>query len=192
MAKLPEFEKWTPPWTAGAIDEAVAARLVYNLKADLEKAATKLTEVTTAKDAEIEAKQVELDSALAGKAGTDAEAQNEIKELRKQVRELTEQTSKTRPEDQKVIDRLKVAHELGLTLADSARLVGETYDEIKADGIVFAKDHGIEIDDGDGEQEPAGQPSWGVPPELRSGTEGRRRTTVVSDPAKAKASLPPL
>ena len=109
MAKLPEFEKWTPPWTAGAIDEAVAARLVYNLKADLEKAATKLTEVTTAKDAEIEAKQVELDAAVAGKAGTDAEAQGEIKDLRKQVRELTEQTGKTRPEDQNKIDRLTVA-----------------------------------------------------------------------------------
>lgn len=192
---MPEFEKWTRPWKDGEVDEEQAARLIYNLKVDLEKAATKQAEIVTAKDAEIEAKQVELDAAVASKAGTDADAQTELKDLRKQVRELTEQTGKTRPEDQKVIDQLKVAHELGLTLADSARLVGETYDEIKADGIVFAKDHGIDVDDEDepGDGTP-GQPqqTWGVVPNLQTGTTGRQRTQPASNPQAAVSKLPPL
>lgn len=192
---MPEFKEWTRPWKDGEVDEEQAARLIYNLKVDLEKAATKHAEVITAKDAEIEAKQVELDSALAGKAGTDAEAQTEIKDLRKQVRELTEQTGKTRPEDQAKIDRLTVAHTLGLSLADSARLVGDNYDELLEDGKVFAKDHGIDVDGDEDESEgdaPGAQQAWGVIPNLQSGTTGRQRTQSASNPQAAVAKLPPL
>lgn len=193
MPKLPAFEDWRRPWTEGEIDEEKAAKLVYNLKLEVEKKDDKLTE----KDAEIATLTSDLDTAKASKSGTDEDAQNEIKTLQAKVRDLEKTSGKARPEDQRTIDRLTVALKLGLSEADSKRLVGDTLEEIEADAKVFAAEHGIELpgSDDDGGYDADG--SENEPPRRQPELDGRFRTGTTrvkassfEDPSKVE--LPAL
>lgn len=192
---LPAFEDWPRPWKSGELDEDKVARLVYNLKTEVEGHKTKVAE----KDAEIATLTTDLDTAKASKSGTDEDAQNTIKDLTKKVRDLEAAQGKARPEDELTIARLKVGMKLGLDPEDAERLQGKDYDEILADGKGFAERHGLEVDDeedengggnGGGGYE-GGYP--GVQPVSSFGTgRGRRQPTVRPDPEGAKTNLPPL
>lgn len=148
MGKLPDFDNWKRPWTEGEINEERLARLVYNLKLDVQERDEKIEE----KAVELTTLTSELDTVKASKASPDPEVQDELKALRAENRTLKAGSDAPRPQDQLQIDRLEVALELGLSKADAKRLVGSSREELLEDAKVFAADHGIEIagdDDGD-------------------------------------------
>lgn len=186
MAKLPAFDEWKRPWTAGEVDEEKLARLVYNLKVDVEKRDDKIA----AKDEELNTLTSELDTVKASKASPDPEVQEELKALRTENRELKKNSDVTRPQDQKKIDRLEVALTLGLSAADAKRLVGETREELEEDAKVFAKDHGIELaGENEQEQEPERpKPTRAPLSTLRVSTESKGQT-VGSNPAAARTTI---
>ena len=200
MGKLPEsFDDWRVPWTEEDFDADKAARMVFKLKQSLEEQHDKVKE----RDKEIATLTADLDTAKAAKSGTDEEAQAELKDLRKETRELKEAGGKPRPEAQQEIDKLSVGLELGLSLRDAKRLVGKDRDEILEDGKAFAKEHGL-IDDDDedpedddtsdgtgqetGSKPPARQPS----PTFRTGSRKDKLVETPSNPAEAAKSLPSL
>jgi len=195
---LGSFEEWKWPWEKGEVDEEKAARLIYNARSAEEAAEAKVKE----RDEKIATLTSQLDDEKARKSGTDEEAQQELKDLRKENRELKEAGGKPRPEDQAEIDKLSVGLELGLSLRDAKRLVGKDRDEILEDGKAFAREHGIELDDEDdpddddtsgrsqesGSKPPARQPS----PSFRTGGRRDKLVDTPSDPAEAAKALPPL
>lgn len=197
MGTLPEkFEDWRLPWTEEDFDADKAARLVFNARKGEEKAKA---DVKT-RDEKIETLTGELDDEKARKSGTDEEAQQELKDLRAKVRKFEEAGAKPRPEDQKQINQLTVALELGLSKADAKRLVGDDYDSILEDGKTFAKDHGL-LDDDDDEFDENGDPiddggeNDSQPPlsqPLRTGNRSRGSARTPSDTAAAQKVLPPL
>lgn len=197
MAKLPAYEDWKRPWAEGELDEDRAAKLIYNALQKAEQAGDKLATKLTEKDEEIERLTTEIDTVKAGKSSTDEETKDELKALRSQVRDLTAKTSAPRPEDQKQIDRLNVAIELGLSKRDANRLVGETYDELLEDAKAFAEEHGIDLSGDDGgsngnEGAPSSQ-GFQLPTErpvgtLRTGFDPKTAKTA-SQPATAAELL---
>lgn len=197
MGTLPEkFEDWRLPWTEEDFDADKAARLVFNARKGEEKAKADVKE----RDEKITTLTGELDDEKARKSGTDEEAQQELKDLRAKVRKFEEAGTEPRPEDQKQINQLTVALELGLSKADAKRLVGDDYDSILEDGKTFAKDHGLLDDDDDDEFDENGNPiddgeNDSKPPvsqPLRTGARGRGSAHTPSDPAAAQKDLPPL
>jgi hypothetical protein len=190
---LPDkYEDWRlPEWlTDGSeIDPDKVGKLIFNARKEEERLKGQLSE----KDTEITTLKGDLDDAKAAKSGTDAEAQDELKTLRKKVTELEGASGKARPEDQRRIDQLEVALNLGLSAADSRRLVGETREEIEADAKVFAKDHGIEVGgDDDGGNDDGGDPPFRQPEPLGrfSTGSGRPKVSALEDPSKME--LPAL
>lgn len=186
MGKLPDrFEDWTPPWGENDedCDAKEAARLIYNARKGEEKAkAAKATEVATL--------QEKLDDALASKAGTDEETQNELKDLRKKARELEEAAKAPRPEDQRRIDQLEVAIEKGLSLAASRRLVGSDREEIEADALVYLRESGKEVE----EETPSSKQAPGNRPIVPRGElkTGKQQDDAGGSEDPAKLDLPPL
>jgi hypothetical protein len=205
VPKLPDkFEDWTWPWTKGEVDEERLAKLLYSTRKDLEAAKDRSTTLSSENETlktELEKAHDDLEDAREGGAGqADSQLTEENKSLKRQVRELERDRGKRSPEDQKEVDRLTVALKLGLSLADSKRLVGSTLDEIEADARQFAEDHGIDIGDGDGgesngnaEKGNDGPPRKGVvrPSDLTTGS-GHDGGPIRSDTRKVLAELPPL
>lgn len=189
---LPDFADWPRPWKQGEIDEDKVARLVYNLKGEIDGLKTKVAE----KDAELATAATDLDAAKASKSGTDEDAQNEIKDLTKKVRDLEAAKGKSLPADETKIFQLQAALRLGLDEEDAERLRGKDFDEILEDGKDFAKRHGIELeddeDDGDRNGNPAGFPGQQPITGLRTGNGGRQKAFVKPDAQKAMTDLPPL
>lgn len=208
MGKLPEnFEDWRLPWTEAEFDSEKAARLVFNARKGEEKAKEQRESEVKSKDAEIAQLKTDLDDEKARKSGTDEEAQDELKSLRKELRELKEKKADTGPDEklQAEIDRLKVVVDLvddGLPKALALRVQGEDAEALRADGQSLAEAAGIEFgsdnpgNDGEpgdgGRDNPAGPPVRTPVSRLRTGNEGRQPISAPSDPAKAVASLPPL
>lgn len=196
MGKTPDFEDWKWPWTQGEVDEEKAARMIHKLKKGFED----LQDTVKERDETIATLTTDLDAAKAAKSGTDEEAQAELKELRKENRELKKSTeAKSLPGDEKKIWQYEAALELGLTAAQARRLQGDDAEAIKEDAKSFAEELGIEFDgdddgddgsqnDGNQTPPPVQQPS----PRYKTGSNGADRINVVSDPAGAAAKLPPL
>lgn len=198
MGKLPEkFEDWRLPWKDEEFDADKAARMVFKLKQGFEE----LQETVSQRDETIATLTADLDTEKARKSGTDEEAQDELKALRKENRELKSSEAKSLPADEKKIWQLTAAVEFGLTEKQALRLQGDDLDAIKADAKDFAKDLGIEIDDdGNGDEGGNGEPSGNQArppvqqpgPRYRTGSNDADRVNVVSDPVGALAKLPPL
>ncbi len=202
MGKLPEnYEDWRIPDFLSDpenIDVDKVGRLVFNARKAEENALDQARE----KDEKLVSLQADLDAALAGKAGTDEEAQTELKALRKENRTLTENAAKPNPDHQKEIDRLATVIDLvdqGLPKALALRVQGDDAEALIADGKSLAATVGIDLDDpsGDGGNDGAGgqnQPPGQrpVPGQYRSGLEGRKPVSTPSDPVKASVNLPPL
>jgi hypothetical protein len=193
---LPDkYEDWRlPEWLTNGedIDPDRVGRLIFNARKEEEKLKGQISD----KDTEITQLKSDVADAKASKAGTDEDAQNELKTLRKKVTELEGAGSKARPQDQKRIDQLEVALSLGLSAADSKRLVGETREEIEADAKTFAKDHGIEVP-GDGGNDDDLLGSTGEPPRRQPVPAGRygtgsRNSRIVAMEDPAKIELPPI
>lgn len=208
MPNLPEkFEDWTWPWQQGEVDEEKFAKLLFNRTKDLEKArerSTTLSAELDQKTKDLQASQDDLEDARAssGDAGkADAALTEENKTLKRQVRELERDKGKPSPQAQGEIDRLTVAIKLGLSLADSKRLVGNTLDEIEADARTFAEEHGIELGNEDGangeqrsnENGEQGPPRRGV---IRAGDlkigSGQNGGPIAESTRKVLDELPPL
>lgn len=186
MGALPKFADWTPQWGSddADLDVTKVKKLIYDLLVKNEKTVAKLDE----KDAEITELNGKVSEAVAAKAGTDDDAKQQIKDLLDKVKGFEEAAKAPRPQDQRTIDQLNVALELGLPKADARRLQGDTYDDILEDGKQFAADHGIELA-GDGDQATgdaaggdgrSGPPTREVKANLGSGFE-RQATTVPSN-----------
>lgn len=188
MGKIPEkFEDWQAPWGEDDFDADKAARLVYSAR----KAEEKAKEALSAVKADLQEK---LDAAEAAKAGTDAEAQSELKDLRKKVREQEEALKEPRPADRRRIDQLEVAIASGLPLSAAGRLQGESREEIEADAKVYLQEIGM--DSGDGEPEtrgpaPSSRPKVHVG-EVRTGIQAADAGSDSADPRKLFDALPPL
>lgn len=187
MGKLPSFDEWTRPWKAGELDEEAAARLVYNARKSEQEAKESLS---TAK-AELETVRSDLDAERVRKAEPDPEVQDQLKALLKENRELKTATGSARPEDQRKIDQLTVALELGFTATQAARLQGDTYDDLLADGKVLAKDLGIDTEDEGGEQQGQQTPAPFSRPQHTGLPQGLHVETK-SDVLAASKHLPPL
>src|SRR5690606_17431535 len=97
MGKTPNFEDWKWPWKQGEVDEEKAAKMIHKLKVGFEDQQDLVQE----RDERIAALTDELESAKAAKSGTDAEAQEELKELRKENRTLKNAEAKSLPADEK-------------------------------------------------------------------------------------------
>ena len=198
MGKLPEsFDDWKWPWDKGEVDEEKAARLIFNAR-KAEETATDKAKAAEETNATLTA---DLDAEKARKSGTDAEGQQKIQELTKQVRELeaakTKLETEGRPEDKLENARLSVALELGLTDRDAKRLVGKDRDELLKDGKIFAKEHNlIDDDEQDPDDDDTGNGEGGSQPPVRQPLRtGARRTDPASKPsdtAAAEKVLPPL
>jgi polyhydroxyalkanoate synthesis regulator phasin len=195
VGKLPEFDDWKWPWDKGEVDEEKAARLVYNAR----KAEETATEKLSAEKTKVSSLESELDDAKSAQSGGDAATQQTIKDLRKKVSDLEGAEATARPEDVKQIAQLRAAVQLGLSERDSKRLVGDDFDEILADAKEFAREHGIEIEGNEGEDDEGendGEPSP-LPPvqsprsNLRSGFQGKN-TEAPSNPKEAEKFLAPL
>lgn len=194
MGKTPNFEDWKWPWKQGEVDEEKAAKMIHRLKVGFEDQQDLVQE----RDERIAALTDELESAKAAKSGTDAEAQEELKELRKENRTLKNAEAKSLPADEKRLWQYEAALELGLTASQARRLQGDSLDEIKADAKDFAKDLGISDEDDDGDGDNNGSGPAGPPPQQQpaarfsTGSPGADRVKVVSNPTEAANSLPPL
>lgn len=197
---LPKFEDWRRPWKDGELDEEKAARLIYNLKREVEENETKVTE----RDEKLETLQTELDEERARKADPDADVQQELKDLRKENRTLKEDANKPNPEHQKELDRLNDVIDLvdkGLPKAVALRVQGDDTDARLEDAKSLAQVMGIEDfgeDSGGGEggegenEDPSGAPQRQPQSQLRSGFE-RGKPPAKSDPkaaAKVLESVP--
>lgn len=207
MGKLPKkFSDWTPPWEDDDFDSDRAARLVFNARRAEEDA---LDQVATAEE-QITTLNTQLAEEKGRKSGTDAQAQQSITDLTKQVQELEAAKAKLekdgRPEDQMEIARRDIALETGLSLKQVGRLVGKDHDELLADAKDYAKEHDIVLlgdeDDGDegGDNGGTGEGGAGngVPPvqqprqRYKTGAHEADRINVASDPEGAKVKLAPL
>lgn len=191
MSKLPDFADWRRPWKDGDLDEEKAAKLVYNLKVEVEKEKEKVDKSAT----DLSALQVKLDEATeslaeaAAGTGKDGESSTVV-ELKRQVRQLEKEKGAVDPATQGQIDRLEIALKVGLTLANAKRLVGETRTDLEADALVLAKDLGIDVagsgDEGD-EGSKDGPPQRGVltGTGLRTGSDPvGGRQAYETDPSK--------
>lgn len=197
MGKLPEsFDDWRVPWTEADFDSDKAARMVFKLKKTYEE----LQDTVKARDEQIATLTTDLDAAKAAKSGTDEDAQSELKDLRKKVREFEAVEGKSLPADEKKLWQYEAALELGLTAAQARRLQGDDSDAIKEDAKAFATELGIEIDDQGGDNGGTGDNGGnGTPPpyqqpaaRYKTGSNGADRVNVVSDPVSAQTKLPPL
>lgn len=181
MAKLPDkFEDWTPPWSEGEFDADRAAKRIFGVLGDLEKARERAAALSSENDTlkkDLQTTKDDLEDAQesAGKPGKDpdVELSAENKSLKRQVRELERDKGNVSPETQREIDRLKVGIKLGLTLTQTNRLQGTTLDEIEADAREFASDLGIEIN------EEGGAPAGGENGNENGGASGPPRNGVV-------------
>ncbi len=102
MGKTPDFKDWKWPWTPGEVDEEKAAQMIHKLKKGFED----LQDTVGERDKTIATLTTDLDDAKAAKSGTDEEAQAELKELRKENRELKSKSTeeaKSLPADEKTI-----------------------------------------------------------------------------------------
>lgn len=206
MAKVAEsFGEFKWPWEKGEVDEEKVAKLIWNARR-AEEAAEEKAKLSADKVTDLQAK---LDAAEAAKSGTDEEGQQKIKDLSAKVRDLeasnttlsTEKAkleSEGRPQDKLENARMSVALELGLSLRDAKRLVGENRDELLEDAKAFAEEHGLELNEGDDDtDDEGGNSNSGKPPvrepalNLRTGA-GAGRVKVASNPTEAAKSLPPL
>jgi hypothetical protein len=198
VGKLPEsFDDWRVPWTEADFDSDKAARMVFKLKKGYED----LQGEVEKRDEQIATLTTDLDTAKAAKSGTDEDAQSELKDLRKKVRDFEASEGKSLPADEKKIWQYEAGLEIGLTKAQALRLVGDDLDAVKADAKSFAAELGIEIDDAGGD---SGDPSGNAggnqarPPvqqpaaRYKTGSNGADRVNVVSDPVSAASKLPPL
>lgn len=211
MPKLPDkFEDWTPPWNEGEFDAERAAKRIFGVLGDLEKARERASTLSTEnetlkKDLQTANDDLEDAKESAGKPGKDPDPElaAENKTLKRQVRELERDKGNVSPETQQEIDRLKVGIKLGLTLAQTNRLQGKTFDEIEADAREFASDLGLELNDEGGAQPRGenGDENGGVtgPPRrgvIRAGDlvtgSGGTDGPVTKDTHKVLAGLPPL
>jgi hypothetical protein len=203
VGKLPDdFSEWRIPWKDDEFDSEKAARIVFNARKAEEKANDKVKE----REAEITRLTTELDTAKAAKSGTDEDAQRELKDLRKENRELKEASGKSLPADEKKIQQLRAALKYGLSEKQALRLQGDDEDGIFEDAKDFADELGIEYDDPDGGQGENGGESGGQgqgqtsaqPPvqqpasRFKTGAPGADQVNVVSDPKAAAAKLPAL
>lgn len=199
MGKVPDsFEKFEWPWKKGEMDEDRVAKLVWNARRDEQAAEEKVQEQRD----KVTQLQTKLDAAEAAKSGTDAEGQQKIQDLTKELRDLkAAKTDGPRPEDQRTIDQLRVALQLGLDPEDAERLRGDDFDAILADGKDFAERHGIELEGDEGDNGSGGG-NDGTPPQggypgvqpvssFRSGGS-RRPPAAKPDAEGAKKLLPPL
>ena len=157
MSKLPAFadRKW--PWTQGEVDEEKAAKLIYDLRADLEKATEKKTTDKTEIDrltGELQEAKAAVEAAATAEPAKDAE----IGRLTRQVRELETKAGEISPVAQLQIDKLEIALSTGLSKSQAQRLVGKTREELEADAKEYAKDLGIETPGEDDGETPSGPP----------------------------------
>lgn len=147
MAKLPDtFEDWTPPWDEGSFDADKAARRIFNTEKKLEKAKQREADLEAEKD-DLETRLSTAESKASGK--DDSAKDQEIAALKKERDNLAKNG---RPEDQRLIERLQVANDFGLTAKDAERLVGKDREELEADAEELAGRLGIERGN-DGERE---------------------------------------
>lgn len=210
MANLPDkFEDWTWPWERGEVDEERLAKRLFRVLQDVEKARDRNTVLAAEKDQlakDLQKANDDLEDARESGGGDgkpDAALTEENKSLKRQVRELERDKGKTPESAQQEIDRLTVALDLGLSLADSKRLVGKTRDEIEADARTFAEEHGIELggnEDGDelggsnenrGEQGPPRRGGIIRASDLTIGS-GQGGGPIATSTQKVLDSLPPL
>lgn len=216
MPKLPEkFEDWTPPWVANGteFDADAAAKLIFNVKRELET--TQETHASKVADlqGQLEAKDGELTQAQA-KVNELSDAQIEDAEERRRVQEerrwerieaalLGKKPEGGEQEGKGGVtesDRLRAALKHGLSEADAARLVGNTPEELLADAESFKKRlNGESGDDPDAGGDDVGYDGGSDNGEMPSGVPGRMgyRTNLGGslggrsfDPAKERDSMP--
>lgn len=167
--KMPAtFEDWTPPWEKNGteFDAETAAKMIYNLKREIETEGEKASAAKADLQARLDAANTALTeatgrvNALEDEKITDAaerqqvQFKREMEGLRDEFKQMllgsrAEAGSGEQPEGsagtQGVTseDRLRVALATGLTEQQAARLVGNTYEELLADGRSYARDMGI-------------------------------------------------
>lgn len=164
MPKLPAtFEDWTPPWVEKGteFDADVAARLVYNLKREIEveqeKANTAKADLQAKLDAAIKERDEKASKVneLEDEKITD-ERERERVQFKREMDELKQLLlgDRAKPEGQgqeqgqqgagvTEADRLRAAMAAGLTEEDADRLRGDTLEELRSDAQKMAERLGI-------------------------------------------------
>lgn len=132
---LPKLEDFRAPWETEAggdteIDKPKLKKYIYGLLSDKEKAQTKVTEVTTERDA------------LKSKADEKArEGESEAERLKRENTELQEKLAKGSESSNEVL-KLRVALKKGLTETQAKRLVGTTEEELEKDADELVESFG--------------------------------------------------
>ena len=132
MTRTPDtIEEYTAPWEKDGeeLDAERAKKLLYNVLRERDNAQRELAAAKTS----VTTLTAELDQAKTAAAEGARDGETQIQAVQRQLDELRTQTEKERTETTRENARLKVQAEMKLTDAQAKRLVGSSYDEMKAD-----------------------------------------------------------